>query len=69
MAAGLSESARTRSWIVSALCAGRWTIPLAALARIDPRILSVFADKLIALAAPPGLLDNGLSYIRVMRPA
>ena len=50
--AAAAEPGRARSLIMEALCVGRWTIPLKALARIDPRTLSTFAYELTAPAAP-----------------
>jgi hypothetical protein len=55
----IAEPARARSCIAGALADGPWTIPLEALATIDPVALSAFADELTAL----GLIrvpDNGL---------
>ena len=37
----------------------RWTIPLKELARIDPAVLSAFADELAGFHCFPDQLDNG----------
>jgi hypothetical protein len=60
VAGSSSESARTRSCIARALAVGRWTIPLQALALVDPAALSAFADELAVLSNSPGTQDNGL---------
>jgi hypothetical protein len=49
-AASAAEPARARSWIASALAVGHWTIPLKALARIDPAALSAFVDEWTGLS-------------------
>ena len=48
MASSITEPARARSWIASALAAGPWTVPLEALARTDPATLSAFTSDLAA---------------------
>ena len=58
--AGLAEPARARSLIANALSAGRWTIPLHALAHVDSVALSVFVDECAPLRLErPVPLDNG----------
>jgi hypothetical protein len=46
-AASAAEPARARTWIASALAGGHWTIPLKALARIDP---AAFVDEWTGLS-------------------
>ena len=60
LASGVTEPTKARSWIAGALAAGRWTIPLQALALVDPAALSAFADELTAPQSPSRTLDNGL---------
>ena len=53
--ASVAEPARARPCIVGAFAVGRWTIPLAALARVDSVVLSVFADELAGLRGDVGV--------------
>ena len=46
--ASVAEPARARSCIAGVLAAVRWTIPIRELARIEPAVLSAFADELTA---------------------
>ncbi len=48
--ASVAEPAMARSCIASALAAGQWTIPLQALACVDPIALCVFADEWIDIS-------------------
>ena len=48
MASSITEPARVRSWIASALAAGPWWVPLEALACTDPAALSAFTSGLAA---------------------
>jgi hypothetical protein len=61
VASSTADPVRARSWVAGALAAGRGTIPLQALARIDPAALSAFAHEMTAsLQDPSGVPGNGL---------
>lgn len=50
--ASVAERARARSCIAGALAVGHWTIPLEALALVDPAALSAFAGELTSPFGP-----------------
>ena len=57
--ASTAEAARARSCIAGALIAGPWSIPLKALAGVDPVALRTFVDEWTGLRAAARPLDNG----------
>jgi hypothetical protein len=59
VASSAAELVRARSCIAGALAAGRWTIPLQALALVDPAAMSAFADELTVPSDPSQTQDNG----------
>jgi hypothetical protein len=46
VASSTAEPVRARTYIAEALAAGRWSIPLQALAIVNPAVLRAFADEL-----------------------